>query len=216
MPETDLQPLIPIEAPAEDTPELDLSRELLPRLNEEDERELAGLILSDYRAAILDRTEWEQNLAAWENQYHGILPTKTEPWEGCANFNVPLTMLGIETLKPRLIESVLGEDPMVRAIPTEATDMGTIFRAIFGQEIPATMEKQDRLEWAGYVKDADGLERDFRLKFQFLPDAIKVLVEQSSILYEGPRIHLLAPEDFVAPFKGGGDPQRLPWCSQRL
>ena len=277
--ETDLQPLIPIEAPAEDTPELDLSRELLPRLNEEDERELAGLILSDYRAAILDRTEWEQNLAAWENQYHGILPTKTEPWEGCANFNVPLTMLGIETLKPRLIESVLGEDPMVRAIPTEATDeetaerterflnwqlrndmeglegqveesahlflnpgivvakilqdqdrrqkkyirtfapatdMGTIFRAIFGQEIPATMEKQDRLEWAGHVKDADGLERDFRLKFQFLPDAIKVLVEQSSILYEGPRIHLLAPEDFVAPFKGGGDPQRLPWCSQRL
>ena len=279
MPDRDQEPLLPVEAPTKDAPEQDLQRELLPRLSEEDEHELAGIVLSDYRAAILDRAEWEGRLAEWENQYLGVLPEKTEPWEGCANFHVPLTMLGVETLKPRLIQSVMGEDPIVRAIPTENTDeeraerterflnwqlrneiggleglveesahmfltpgivvakvlqdreqrrrkyvrafspgtpLETIFRAVFGQDVPAELKKRDRLEWAGHVKDADGLEREFTLKFQFLPSAINVLVDQQAIIYEGPRIHLLAPEDFVAPFKGGGDIQKLPWVAQRL
>jgi len=279
MTDRDTEPLLPVETPVEDAPEQELQQDLLPRLSAEDELELATLVLSDYKAAILDRESWEKRLTEWENQYHGILPEKTEPWEGCANFNVPLTMLGVETLKPRLIQSVLGEDPIVRAIPTEHTDeersertelflnwqlrseiegleglveesahiflnpgivvakvlqdqerrrkkyvrafpantpLPEIFRTIFGQDIPAVLEKQDRLEWKGHVKDPSGLERDFILKFQFLPDAINVLVDQHSILYEGPRIHLLAPEDFVAPFKGGGDVQKLPWVAQRL
>src|SRR3990167_2067404 len=40
----------------------------------------------------------------------------------CANFHVPLTRTGVETLKPRLIESVLGDDQPILVRPVEATD----------------------------------------------------------------------------------------------
>ena len=276
---SDLEPLIPVPAPPADTPEQELDRELLPRLSAEEEVELATLILADYRSAIQDRAEWEKDLGAWERQYLGVLPEKTEPWPGCCNFNIPLTMLGVETLKPRLIQSVIGEVPTIRAIPTEGTDeeraektelflnwqirteipdlddlveesahtflnpgivvakvlqdqehlrrkyvrsfpagtpLETLFTTVFGTDIPARLTRKTPLEWQGYVKDPSGLERDFTLKFQFLPDAVKVLVDQHTITYEGPRIHLLDAKDFVAPFRGGGDLQKLPWIAQRL
>lgn len=100
----------------------ELTSELLPRPSEDDQLELYNTTLADYHAAVLDRADWEAQAAEDEEQYLGILPEKSYPWVGCSNFNVPLTMLGIETLKPRLIEAILGSDPIVYAIPTEASD----------------------------------------------------------------------------------------------
>ena len=107
-------------------PEADEARtlldELLPRLDADDECALWTAVSSDHTEALNDRIEWENSLARWDRQYHGVLPTKTYPWPGCSNFHVPLTMLGVETLKPRLIASVIGSEPMVMAKPTESMD----------------------------------------------------------------------------------------------
>ena len=51
-----------------------------------------------------------------------LLPEKTFPWPGCSNLCVNITMMGVETLKPRLIETVLGEDPPILLKATEAAD----------------------------------------------------------------------------------------------
>src|SRR5690348_3828332 len=98
----------------------ELQRELTPRLDEEDERALASRIEYDFDSAIADRADWEQRIAEWDDAYYGRLPDKSFPWPGCSNFNVPLVMTAIETLKPRLIDGVLGENPPIRAIPTKA------------------------------------------------------------------------------------------------
>lgn len=111
----------PVEPPEADAAS-ELQAELTPRLSEDSERDLADEIMTDHRAALLDRTEWESRLADWNNQYFGILPDKEFPWPGCSNFHVPLTMLGVETLKPRLVQSVIGNEPIVYAKPTESSD----------------------------------------------------------------------------------------------
>src|SRR6185369_3425240 len=102
----------PPESPADE-----LMDELLPVPDQETQDYLWSTVMSDHDSAIVDRQDWESKIVQWEDQYLGNLPDKTVPWVGCSNFNVPLTMLGIETLKPRLVESVLGGEPVVYAIP---------------------------------------------------------------------------------------------------
>src|SRR3989304_902997 len=111
-------------APAEPLPDGagELRKRLLPRLDRQIELDLAAQVLSDHANGLTDRIEREQRWADDDDQYHGILPKKTFPWAGCANFFIPLTPTGVETMKPRLIESVLGDDQPILVRPVEATD----------------------------------------------------------------------------------------------
>ena len=113
--------LIPVEAkePEERDEFLD---ELLPTLDAVTQRDLIATVVGEIKDALLDREEWESRLAEWEDQYHGRRPTKSFPWEGASCLNVPLTMVGVETLKPRLIQSVMGAEPPIMVTMTEQTD----------------------------------------------------------------------------------------------
>src|SRR5258708_141060 len=113
--------LVPVEAP-EMGEETKLQRELTPRLSELDEADLADCIEHDFNSAISDRAEWENRLSEWEDAYYNRVGEKDFPWPGCSNFNVPLTMTAVETLKPRLEDGVLGQSPPIIVIPTKAAD----------------------------------------------------------------------------------------------
>ncbi len=116
----DTIPLAPAETPVEQADTL--VKRLLPELDADTARELARMAVADFHAAISDRSAWEDQLAQDDRQYFGLLPDKNYPWVGCSNLHVPITMTGVEAMKPRLIESVLGEDPPVIAKATEAQD----------------------------------------------------------------------------------------------
>ena len=111
-------------APAEPLPDGagELRKRLLPPLGRQVELDLSSQVFADHANGITDRIEREERWALDDDQYHGILPTKTFPWAGCANFFIPLTPTGVETMKPRLIESVLGDDQPILVRPVEATD----------------------------------------------------------------------------------------------
>ena len=106
-----------VEGPIED-PATELIRDLTPRLDPEEEEELARTVLADFDAGISDRMEWELRLAEWEDQYYNRTADKDFPWPGASNFHVPLTMMGVETYKPRLTEAVLGQHPIIQAVPS--------------------------------------------------------------------------------------------------
>lgn len=95
-----------------------LQNTLTPRLDEADEFALSNTILTDYHACLMDRAEWENRLVEWDNAYYGRVEPKDYPWPGAANFYVPLTAVGVETMKPRLVEGVLGQTPPIMVIPT--------------------------------------------------------------------------------------------------
>src|SRR5215471_19484130 len=112
---------IPVEGLGYD-PAQKLQRSLTPRLDEQDEAKLVNRVLIRYFAALSDRTEWENRLEEWENAYYNRTPDKDFPWAGAANFHVPITTMGVETYKPRLVEGVLGQIPPVMVIPTRGVD----------------------------------------------------------------------------------------------
>src|SRR3990172_11416568 len=115
--------LVPVE-PAEPLPDGagELRKRLLPPLERQVELDLAAQVLADHANGLTDRIEREQRWADDDDQYHGILPKKTFPWAGCANFFVPLTPTGVEKMRRRLMESVLGDDQPILVRPVEATD----------------------------------------------------------------------------------------------
>ena len=114
----------PVEGPDAPAEELELQRELVPALSDEAEQDLLRLILRDQVAALQDRGEWEARLAEWEDAYYNRVPDKTFPWVGASNFHVPITMMGVETFKPRLVEGVLGQKPPIFVIPSKQADEG--------------------------------------------------------------------------------------------
>ena len=86
-------------------------------MDEDRASDLAFRILSDYRSCLMDRSEWERRLAEWDNQYYNKVEPKSFPWDGAANFHVPITMMGVETYKPRLVEGVMGQTPPIMVVP---------------------------------------------------------------------------------------------------
>jgi hypothetical protein len=108
----------------------ELLEELAPRLEDSEEERLANRVMVGYHAALQDRTDWESRLAEDEDQYYNRAPDKYYPWPGAANFHVPITMSGIETLKPKLVEAVLGQNPPIMVVPVQ----------------PAEEERKDRTE----------------------------------------------------------------------
>lgn len=45
-----------------------------------------------------------EDIYKWDDQYEGILSPKTFPWEGCANYHVPITELNVNSLYSRVIK----------------------------------------------------------------------------------------------------------------
>ena len=99
------------------SPSLTLQRSLTPRLDEEEESRLSFDLDTKYHAALMDRHPWEDRLVEWENAYYNKVGEKTYPWVGAANFHVPITMMGVETYKPRLVEGILGQTPPIMLTP---------------------------------------------------------------------------------------------------
>ena len=113
----DFKKEIPV-APQPQDEAMELIRDLLPRLSEDDEASLANRIQTNVYSALQDRREWENRLVEWEDAYYGRVTDKDFPWPGASNFHIPITMMGVETYKPRLVESVLGQQPPIIVVPT--------------------------------------------------------------------------------------------------
>lgn len=48
--------------------------------------------------------EDREDIYKWDDQYEGILDPKSFPWEGCANYHVPITELNVNALYSRVIK----------------------------------------------------------------------------------------------------------------
>jgi len=57
-----------------------------------------------------ETVEWHHNLIEWDHQYEGILPPKDYPWEGCANYHVPITEMNVNAYYARIIRRFRGMD----------------------------------------------------------------------------------------------------------
>lgn len=76
--------------------ELDLDKDQKDRL-----LRIISTAVDNYETNTKD---FRQEIYKWDDQYEGILPSKTFPWEGCANYHVPITELNVNSLYSRVIK----------------------------------------------------------------------------------------------------------------
>lgn len=76
--------------------ELDLSKDQEDRL-----LRIISKAVDDYETNTVDD---RKSIYKWDDQYEGILDPKTFPWEGCANYHVPITELNVNALYSRVIK----------------------------------------------------------------------------------------------------------------
>lgn len=116
----------------EDKSLLDLHEELWDvTLDEQDQKRLVDEV--DHMISAYEKdpetVEWQQNLLDWDDQYEGILPDKDYPWEGCANYHVPITEMNVNAYYSRIIRRFRGMDYLRVKAYKEIQD-----RAIFTQK----------------------------------------------------------------------------------
>ena len=150
---------IPVAAPEPD-PAQKLQRSLTPRLSVDEESALANRILTDFDQAISDRSEWETRLAEWEDQYYNrVGGDKLFPWPGASNFHVPITMMHVETYKPRLSEAILGTTPPVIVVPTTAAgeDRKNKVESVLNWQIQSKMKLEAKVAQSAHLFLQPGL-----------------------------------------------------------
>jgi hypothetical protein len=100
------------------------------------------------------------------------------------------------------------------------TPFEEIISEVLGQDVPfgkpEQLDKGEMPKWRIPVRTPRNRERDVIITLHALPSEQQVLIDRTETLWERSDVTLLDPEDFIAPVKGGGDVQRLPWCMQRL
>jgi len=56
-------------------------------------------------------------------RYHGDIPKKTFPWEGCSNKTMGLEAIAVDNLEPRIKNQLIAEDEFIQVIPTGPEDV---------------------------------------------------------------------------------------------
>lgn len=80
----------------EDIWELGLSKEQEDRL-----LRIISKAIDNYETNTADD---RKDIYKWDDQYEGVLQPKPFPWEGCANYHVPITELNVNSLYSRVIK----------------------------------------------------------------------------------------------------------------
>ena len=72
---------------------------------------------SDYRQRKIDE------INAAKKRYQLDLPPKSFPWKDCANYTLALERIAVESIEPRLMSQLIGEDNFVNPIPNGPEDV---------------------------------------------------------------------------------------------
>lgn len=73
-------------------------------LDKEQEDRLLNIISKAVDNYESNTKDFREQLYNWDDQYEGVLQPKTFPWEGCANYHVPITELNVNSLYSRVIK----------------------------------------------------------------------------------------------------------------
>lgn len=73
-------------------------------LKPEQEDRLLRVISKSIDSFETNTEKFRKEIYKWDDQYEGILSPKVFPWEGCANYHVPITELNVNSLYSRVIK----------------------------------------------------------------------------------------------------------------
>lgn len=194
-------------------------------LNNEQERAIVERILDDFNRDIADREEWMQNRERLYKKYRGVTDPKDFPWPGCSNLHLPVTMTAVETIHPRLVNTIFAVRPYAAVRPQEARDVERARRVeqfldyALEQEMDVFLSVDDwihnmlidgvsvmKVSWRQERRKVIDVEHelDFDLMLgvdnvEYVPTLEEVEVERDEVIYDAPWVENIDLEDLVLP-----------------
>jgi hypothetical protein len=188
-------------------------------------------LVQDGEEALADRNEWEQKLRGWFTRRFGLRASKSFPWPGASNLNMPFTDKLIRRLKPTFQAAVFRVNPIAHVEPLGEMTKSSAIGVENGYDWLVRYRMRRARETMTFVNDymltyGFGLVKPVwtynvskqvrRLQVDFLEgplDVPRVEIPQSTILPELVRRLGLEPgkhdeqiNDAVSQFYDGADP----------
>lgn len=180
-----------------------------PKISISDEqRELLGKrLLEEVKLGMQGKATLDANVATWNNQYEGVLPPKSDPWEHCANLHIGITQWQVDTTVSNLANVIFGSDPVIGVNPRETGDVETgkelKLRHTYLQERIGLRGGPGREITQATVKHGTGIAKLTWDTWEEILSSVKTNargeedVVENIIRRHGPALHYVPIRDFV-------------------
>ncbi len=119
------------------------------KLSKKKLEEIGGKVVTDYRADVLSRSEWETRRENWLKLFAGQRDPKSEPWENSANVHVPEIAIAAIQFAARALPALLPAKGLVKG---HALDGAAYYAA---KRVGNYMNWQTRYQMTEFLPDTD-------------------------------------------------------------
>jgi len=98
-------------------------------ITDEAKTAIAQRVLSDYTSDKGARTDWDDKVSSFMEDWRLYKPAKTEPWAGCANTVMPLTSIAASQFHSRAYDAMFSSKEFISAKPKVKT-LGKLFAQV--------------------------------------------------------------------------------------
>jgi len=102
---------------------MDREVNLVDKIPEDTQKEIAEEIKRHYDIDIQARSDWEAKRNRWYKLWTTERDEKNEPWPGCANICIPMLAMASNQFHARSYQSVFAPPGMVKTIPVGSNDV---------------------------------------------------------------------------------------------
>jgi hypothetical protein len=113
-----------IDEPGQDlAPDDKILVNLVDKITDDKQEEIAKTICDDYDTDLKSRTEWEEKRNKWYKLWACERDPKSDPWPGCSNICIPMLATAANQFHARAYQAVFAPPGMVKAIPVAENDV---------------------------------------------------------------------------------------------
>lgn len=117
------EPIEEIETPEVAPPEEKTLVNIVDKISEEKQKEIAHKICEQYITDIDSRKEWEEKRDRWYKLWACIREPKNEPWQNASNVCIPILAAATSQFHARSYQSIFAPPGMVKTIPVGENDL---------------------------------------------------------------------------------------------
>ncbi len=101
-----------------------MARNLVETINAEEKKKLIRRVMDEYHNVRSDWSAWLDMIPEWMAQYRGLVKPKVDPWPGCSNLHIPLTMASVEAYHGKIVATLDAPSlNLFHLVPTETGDV---------------------------------------------------------------------------------------------
>lgn len=116
---------------------------LAEKENKDTLKRIGATVVEDYKTDLASRASWDERTKDWYTLFSGLVETKTFPWDGASNVNVPLMSISSLQFQARVYDALLPPKEIAKCVPMDGAAINNATRAqkYFNWQLTEQMEE---------------------------------------------------------------------------